>query len=250
MADSQNGAGVSGGSSQIQLHSRLHGVRSEVQNTSDIITRAIRVCGVAALDLEETEQGSQVSRVDTALRSLIDTQQQLEIEQALLTQLISRSAAEDGSTGVGEYQRSFDRKMKQYVEASEAERYGGSAAYVEFRRQLWELRHEGEPMAPLFTDTADEGDDVLVAGARATYKCPITATWLIEPVTSDTCGHSFSRAAITQYLQRHRTCPVDGCRTQLSMGGVHRNHVLERRVAQHLRRLEEQESAVTYTMVQ
>ena len=45
-------------------------------------------------------------------------------------------------------------------------------------------------------------------------ECPITHTWMTDPVTTS-CGHTFDHSAITQWAMRsrHAKCPV--CRTAI-----------------------------------
>ncbi|KAJ1645642.1 hypothetical protein LPJ64_002803 [Coemansia asiatica] len=236
---------------QVQLQSRLQGVRNDIQNVSGIIEQAMRFCTVAALDLEGFNETDQVKELDLALRSLIDTQHKLALENSLITQA---SAHLDSSTAEATYQRKYENESKKYQNKSEAEKYGSSEAYRNFRQQLWDLTHEGEAMPGLFSNgTQDDEEDLVISGARVTYKCPITATWLIEPMTSKVCGHSFSREAILTYIRSQRgsgPCPMVGCVHRVTAKDLFADSVLERRVANHLRQLEEQESAATYTMVQ
>ncbi|KAJ2738630.1 hypothetical protein GGI20_006247, partial [Coemansia sp. BCRC 34301] len=127
--------------------------------------------------------------------------------------------------------------------------------YREFRQQVWDVKHDGEAMPALFGGGSGEASDeeLVIAGTRKSYKCPITTVWLTDPVTSKKCKHSFSKQAVSDYLKAHRgegPCPVGGCSHRVRATDLFVDKILERKVVRHLRQLEAEESAATYTMVQ
>lgn len=69
-----------------------------------------------------------------------------------------------------------------------------------------------------------EDEELIVAGAVESIKCPLSLTDLTDPFTSKTCGHSFNRAAIFGYLKNAtKICPQTGCnmvRLSLSRKGT------------------------------
>ncbi|KAJ1723899.1 hypothetical protein LPJ53_001808 [Coemansia erecta] len=254
--NSQSNDGNNAGSGpQIQLQSRLHSLRSDIQTTSELIEQAVRLCTITGLDLSDIGDTAKVQQVDQTLRSLIDTQQSLALEQRLISQAASSL---DSETAESQYSRGYERETRKYAAMDERERYGESVVYREFRQQLWDLKHEGEPMPALFggeegEEDQEEEEELVFAGARITYKCPITATWLTDPVTSKKCKHSFSGDAIRALIRGqsgNAACPVVGCAHRITLRDLQQDAILERKVANHLRQLEEQESAATYTMVQ
>ncbi|KAJ2492586.1 hypothetical protein IWW37_001341 [Coemansia sp. RSA 2050] len=236
---------------QIQLHGRLNAIREDLHSMKDAIALAVRACTLTALDLEEIGETTTVSEVDQSLRQLLDVQHQLEMEERLLASLCSGSEHKDPESV---YMEGWERDTKQYAALSEAAKYGANKEYYEFRQQVWNVKHEGEAMPPLFGAGGNDSDEELtIAGARRTYKCPITTTWLVDPVTSKTCKHSFSKQAIMDYLRAkggRSACPVGGCSHMLNREDLAADLALERNVARRLRQLEAEESSATYTMVQ
>ena len=107
-------------------------------------------------------------------------------------------------------------------------------------------------------DVSDDDDDVEVGGVTQDYKCPLTLTPLQDPVTSyaptftffglsgtnntfenfrKACNHSFSRAAIREYLSRGpKNCPATGCNKRITLADLKDDKALERRVKEHARR--------------
>jgi hypothetical protein len=60
---------------------------------------------------------------------------------------------------------------------------------------------------------ANEDDDLAVLPTENTtsLKCPLTATFMEDPVKNKVCKHSYSRNAILQHIRVNRKCPVPGC---------------------------------------
>ncbi|KAJ2771430.1 hypothetical protein IWQ56_001784 [Coemansia nantahalensis] len=254
---SQSEGRRAGGDAQTQLQSRLQGLRSSIEGVRDIAEEAIRACTVAALDLEEVGDSSGVGDVDASLRALLDAQHRLGVERELMTRLATQP---DTDAAAADYRAERAQRMGAYDAQSDAQKYARNAQYRDFRQQVWDVRHEGEAMPGDFLGAGggggdgDESDeDLVIAGAKSSYRCPVSASWLVQPVTSRECGHSFSKEAITQYIRAHRgacDCPVDGCRKRIRAADLFPDQVLERKVARHLRQLEAEETAAQYTLVQ
>ncbi|KAJ1730216.1 hypothetical protein LPJ72_004579 [Coemansia sp. Benny D160-2] len=259
ISSSSNGTGHGSGP-LVQLQGRLHTIKSKLQATSEMIDQAMQSCTVAAIDLENEADTARVEEVDAALRRLLDAQYEAEMEEALVAGLATTGA--DPDTALAEYVASRAARQRTYQGLADGRKYGGNARYRDFRQQIWDTNHEGEamPAGALFGaggnsggEEAEDDGDLVISGARLTYRCPLTATWLIDPVTSKTCGHSFSNTAITDYLRSKGgscVCPSVGCRSTVGLRDLFPDKVLERKVANRLRRLEEEEEAATYTLVQ
>ncbi|KAJ2654446.1 hypothetical protein IWW48_006102 [Coemansia sp. RSA 1200] len=257
--DNSSNAAGHGNGPLVQLQGRLHTIKSKLQATSDMIDQAIQSCTVVAIDLEDVSDEAKVEEVDQALRKLLDAQYELEVEDALVSGLATGA---DPDTAIEEYMASRKLSQQRYSSLTDSRKYGGNARYRDFRQQIWDTNHEGEPMPTggLFgaadnsgNNNEEDDDDVVISGARMTYKCPLTATWLIDPVTSKICNHSFSNTAITDYMRSKGgscVCPSVGCRSIIHLRDLYPDKVLERKVFNYLRRQEEEEEAATYTLVQ
>ncbi|ORX69045.1 hypothetical protein DL89DRAFT_224432 [Linderina pennispora] len=175
----------------------------------------------------------------------------MDIETELLSQAMRHADADDVAQS---YERSWKRSVTKYEKQSDAQKFGRNGQYREFREQVWEVNHEGEPMPSLFEggeDSSDD-DDLVVSGARLTYKCPISMAWLNNPVTSRTCKHSYSKDSIMSMLRaRHGSCPcpVAGCSHTVNVRDLQPDRLLERKVARHLRQLEIEQSQTEYTLI-
>lgn len=106
-------------------------------------------------------------------------------------------------------------------------------------------------------DESDDDDDIEVGGVTQDYKCPLTLTPLQDPMTSyasfftlhdypsfnhitnsrKVCKHSFSGAAIREYLSRGvKKCPATGCNKRITLADLKEDRALERKVKEHARR--------------
>ena len=82
-------------------------------------------------------------------------------------------------------------------------------------------------------DDLDDGE-VQMAYERESFICPLAQSEFIQPVTSSSCRHTFSRQAITQYLRQNRNdavCPVPGCNQRLRNDNLKPDKAMERRMA-------------------
>jgi Zinc-finger of the MIZ type in Nse subunit len=80
-------------------------------------------------------------------------------------------------------------------------------------REVWNVNHSGEVMP------GDEDEDIIEAGAVVSDTCPLTMEELQDPVKCQQCNHTYSRAAIVNYIgRRHgRECPVAACHVVVSV---------------------------------
>lgn len=114
-------------------------------------------------------------------------------------------------------------------------------------------------------DASDDEDDLEVGGVTQDYKCPISLTTLVNPMTSyvtsmacmrrflnnassKVCGHSFSGAVIQDYLKKAGkdgiSCPAAGCTKRLTMAALKHDKDLEKkvRIAERNRQRQEEDS--------
>jgi E3 SUMO-protein ligase NSE2 len=112
----------------------------------------------------------------------------------------------------------------------------------------------------LYPEDGDDSDDddVQVGGVTQDYRCPLTLTLLVDPLTSyarflysllfsmltslfrTTCGHSFAADAIKEYLKNNRTarekCPTAGCNKIISLADLKPNKELAKKAKEAARR--------------
>lgn len=108
------------------------------------------------------------------------------------------------------------------------------------------------PLTDLIPPEGDEegaasDDDIIVGGVTQDFKCPLTATLLVDPVRNKLCKHAYSREAILQHVhgeRRHRreaTCPAAACSAVVLERKLQDAPDLARRVQRYVRQLERRE---------
>jgi SUMO ligase MMS21 Smc5/6 complex component len=127
-----------------------------------------------------------------------------------------------------------------------AERYGNIAEYLDFKRRVWDVKHENQPAPPTWfptdTDADEEEDDDLIIGQEIqSLNCPITLSLLEKPVRNENCVHIYSYDAIKELVRQgggRCRCPVTGCSAVVSMKTVREDKAMARRVELEKNRLE------------
>lgn len=52
-------------------------------------------------------------------------------------------------------------------------------------------------------DNDDSDEDIIVARASITLKCPLTVRYFVEPYSNRVCTHSFEKSAILDYIRQN-----------------------------------------------
>ncbi|CAO3633134.1 unnamed protein product [Cunninghamella blakesleeana] len=176
------------------------------------------------------------------LKECIHLEHAIETQKNLFLKLRSEVISE-GQVGEGfpKYKEYWDTEMATYNDLSDKQKYYDHEKYKEFKQVIWSVKHPDEPM-PMDDDNDDDNDDIVIAATKKSFKCPITTTWLEEPVTNKICGHTFSKAAILSLIRRARgnrvECPIPGCHTELREESFYDNTLMERMVAKEKNKVE------------
>lgn len=88
-------------------------------------------------------------------------------------------------------------------------------------------------------DSETDDGDLVMTRDETSLVCPISQAIFINPVKNPSCGHSYSKAAITMLINgssSRRTagsipCPVAGCLHQVALKNLVPNALLERKLA-------------------
>lgn len=130
------------------------------------------------------------------------------------------------------YEAKLTRMKSDHESLTRLEKYKTTTSvlegYTKFRRAIFNASHEeaDEEMPDIELYVQGEDDELVVERAAVSYKCPLSRTWLVDPVTSSKCGHSFSRAAILEVFQTNLRsqaetgvikCPVGACKHQYAI---------------------------------
>lgn len=197
--------------------------------------------------------GKKGDLLDRDYRELIDTEEEMRTRREAL-KAISNAVASGQAVfdAVEQYKIQVKRALTAYHQKTMRQKYLNHKGYNDFHQCVWEAWND-EAMPPLQdrfpaeVGDEDEDDDIAVGGVKEDFKCPLTMALLDCPVTSAGCGHSYSKDAISGYLeqcQRRRErpqCPRAGCEKTISASTLRDDRDLEKRVRRHKRRLEQRE---------
>ncbi|QRV77383.1 E3 SUMO-protein ligase nse2 [Ceratobasidium sp. AG-Ba] len=131
-----------------------------------------------------------------------------------------------------------------YKSQTARQKYAKSKTFKAFVGGIWETGHsEAIPPTTQFLpreagDPEDSDDDLEVGGVTQDYKCPLTLQIYVNPLTSTTCGHTFSAEGIREYLKNNDTCPGTGCNAKISMAVLKLDRGIQKKAIAAQRRAE------------
>lgn len=226
---------------------KLHGIaqdweliRKQIHQGSFSLVKDV---AISLADVMEVDQSVKALHgVDAIMRELLDIDQEMLSHEETLKELHQKLMLGERVEGVMDrYENAVNEKMDQYRSKTSRQKYGSSEVYTQFRECIFEVQNPGAPIPPIkefipreHGDISDDDDDLEIGGVTQDYKCPITLTTLVNPMTSKVCGHSFSGAAIQEYLQKARAdgiaCPAAGCKKRLTMAMLRSDKDLEKKI--------------------
>ncbi|CAL1713130.1 unnamed protein product [Somion occarium] len=198
-------------------------------------------------EFAEGEQGEQsLADLEATMKRLIDTENELSVHETVLNELREKIAlGEEVSNVVERYQTGVQEKMAEYKKRTARQKYGKHDQYNKYRQAVFEVQHPDTAMPPVTEflpreagDDSDDDDDIQVGGVTQDYKCPLTLTILVDPLTSSVCGHSFSANAIREYMAGKRSvqCPASGCHKMLALADLKPDQELAKKARDAARR--------------
>ncbi|KAK2465226.1 hypothetical protein APHAL10511_002580 [Amanita phalloides] len=175
---------------------KLRGLASDWRDIDKKIQQSwvgVRQVAVAMAGAVEDEEGEQsLEELDAIMRELIDVSAEMNThEQALdeIYQLIGRG--EQISNTLDRYQGAVNAKAREYTQKTARQKYAKNEQYVKFKEDIFGILHPDLPMRPITEliqredgDASDDEDDIEVGGVTQDYKCPITLTPFVDPLTS------------------------------------------------------------------
>lgn len=180
-------------------------------------------------------------KLEKALRDTLDLQEELEVDNEVLTELPANVAtaqddknAQAEAVELGEEDDEApeapgvaihhiienDRKQKRqaYDALTVAQRYTDNNSYREFKRNWHEglipndeipvpdpktwFDKDGHPQHLIAGDADDSDDEIQIAREVRNFRCPLSLVLMTEPYTCSRCKHSFQKEAILAYLDQ------------------------------------------------
>ncbi|KIM65946.1 hypothetical protein SCLCIDRAFT_424609 [Scleroderma citrinum Foug A] len=240
---------------------KLHGIaqdweliRKQIHLSSFSLVKDV---SISLADVMEVGQSAQaLDEVDTIMRELLDIDKEMLSHEETLKELHQKlMVGERVEDVMDKYENAVTDILNQYRSKTSRQKYGSSEVYTQFKQGIFEVQNPGIPIPPISEfipredgDASDDEDDLEVGGVTQDYKCPISLTTLVNPMTSKVCGHSFSGAVIQDYLKKAGkdgiSCPAAGCTKRLTMAALKHDKDLEKkvRIAERNRQRQEEDS--------
>ncbi|KAG6376960.1 hypothetical protein JVT61DRAFT_995 [Boletus reticuloceps] len=238
---------------------KLHGIaqdwemiRKQIHQSS---FRLVKDVAISLADVMEVgESGEALGEVDSIMKKLLDIDQEMRSHEETLSNLHQALIRGEVVEDVLEtYENEVKRRVGEHENKTTRQKYASNDVYVEFKQGIYEVQNPGEMIPPINDlvqredgDPSDDEDELEVGGVTQDYKCPITLVILEEPMTSTLCGHSYSRAAIQEFLRAGRTgqlCPASGCNKRITMDNLRVDKELEKRIKIAMRRQRQREES-------
>ncbi|KAH0831931.1 zinc-finger of the MIZ type in Nse subunit-domain-containing protein [Lanmaoa asiatica] len=236
---------------------KLHGIaqdwemiRKQIHQSS---FRLVKDVAISLADLMEPGGAEEaLDEVDAIMKKLLDIDQEMRSHEETLNNLHQALMRGEVVENVLEtYETEVKRRVDEFKTKTTRQKYASIDTYVEFRQGIYEVQNSGGAIPPINDlvpredgDSSGEDDDLEVGGVTQDYKCPITLMVLEDPMTSTVCGHSYSRAAIQEFLKRAqygKPCPASGCNKRITMDDLKADKALEKRVKIAARRQQRRE---------
>ncbi|EGN92140.1 hypothetical protein SERLA73DRAFT_99710 [Serpula lacrymans var. lacrymans S7.3] len=236
---------------------KLHGIaqdwemtRKQAHQGSFGLVNDVAISLADVMDGDQAEEA--LAEVDIIMRDLLDIEQEMISHEETLDGIYQRLSQGEAIEGVLDmYEKGVKTQLNDFRKKTSRQKYSKNERYTKFKQGVYEVQHPGEAIPPINefipkedADDSDDDDDLEVGGMTQDYKCPITLTILINPVTSQICGHSFSANAIREFLgntRKAKKCPASGCNKEISLGDLKPDKELEKKVKIAARRLRREE---------
>ncbi|KZV61114.1 hypothetical protein PENSPDRAFT_659116 [Peniophora sp. CONT] len=212
---------------------------------------------VAAAVAETADQGDskELESLDKLMKELIGVDEDLKQQQQCLIELHEKAAEEDLTDILGQHKQLVEAKAEQWEKKTARQKYVKNKAYFEFRQMSHEVLHPEIGMPPLVElipaeegdGSDDDDDDIQVGGVVKDLKCPITLTLMVEPYTSEVCNHSYSKAAIWDFLGQNASVyskkPCPACNRMICKKDLYFDKDLEAKIKRQMRRQQREDDS-------
>ncbi|ORE05137.1 hypothetical protein BCV72DRAFT_250781 [Rhizopus microsporus var. microsporus] len=141
------------------------------------------------------------------------------------------------------YDAELSKLDNEYNNRSEKDKYLTNDRYILYREHIWNVKHADIDMPPLTEENNNDDEEIVMGPTKLSFKCPITTSWLEQPMTSRVCKHSFTKSAITQLIRINHgavTCPVSGCNKYIRMDILYDDELLADKVKRAKEKAEEE----------
>ncbi|KAG1136536.1 hypothetical protein G6F37_009897 [Rhizopus arrhizus] len=215
--------------------SKLSSVYDDLDGLVQLVRRGQTNITLHCIDREELGQTNQVKQMDANMKRLLDLEENLK-------------HTKNAKSAITPYDSELIRLENEYDNKSEKDKYLTNDRFIAYRQHIWNVKNPDEEMPPL-TGEDNTDDEIVMGRTKLSFKCPITTSWLEQPLTSKTCKHSFTKTAIIQLIQINRgmvVCPVSGCNKIVKKDILYDDEILADKVKRAKAKAEEESLATEF----
>jgi len=214
------------------------------QNWNDIVDVAASVADAA----EGADADAGLAELDSTIKELIDIGVEMKAHEDSIDDIYQKLGRGDSIVNsIDRYHKGVKTRMNEYAKKTTRQKYAKSEAYTRFKHGIFEVQNPDTAIPPISEfipredgDDSDDEDELEMGGVTQSYTCPITLTPLVDPMTSQVCGHSFSEEAIRQTFRGSpsvpKKCPASGCNKSFKLTDLRRDTALAKKVRNWNRR--------------
>ncbi|RXW24452.1 hypothetical protein EST38_g1451 [Candolleomyces aberdarensis] len=175
----------------------IHGMASDWINCDKVIRQnwnLMNDIGIALADAAEGDDSEpeEIAELDQIVREAIDISAKFQNHSKVLDDIYQKvSRGEEISDAMDRYFSGVKSENREYKKKTSRQKYAKVQEYIDFRTGIWDATHPDTPMPPLTNfikkeegDDSDDDDELEIGGQTQDYKCPITLTLLVNPLTS------------------------------------------------------------------
>ncbi|KAI7898200.1 zinc-finger of the MIZ type in Nse subunit-domain-containing protein [Cokeromyces recurvatus] len=205
---------------------------SDINDLYHLIQQGQNNITLAAQDREEANESDQVSELDSKFKQLIDLEARLKLQERTILLMKDRIYQGEKISNPEEYYKTLKSELMKELPATDDDKYFTNQKYISFRQHLWSINHLYDAMPSLTSNNNDDDDDIVMGPTKISLKCPLTTTWLEEPMTSSVCKHTFSKASIFALLRSNNAieCPIPGCNRYIQKQNLYSDDIMADRV--------------------
>ncbi|CEG70983.1 hypothetical protein RMATCC62417_06785 [Rhizopus microsporus] len=222
--------------------SKFTAIYDDLDSLAQLIRRGQNNITLHCKEREELDQTNQ--EMDMHMRKLLDLETTLNSTKTAIEKIPNDiMRGERVNDALAMYDAELSKLDNEYNNKSEKDKYLTNDRYVLYREHIWNVKHADIDMPPLTEENNNNDEEIVMGPTKLSFRCPITTSWLEQPMTSRVCKHSFTKSAITQLIRINHgavTCPVSGCNKYIRMDILYDDELLADKVKRAKEKAEEE----------
>ncbi|THH01561.1 hypothetical protein EW026_g1173 [Hermanssonia centrifuga] len=172
------------------IASDWNSIRTQIHGNSYALVRDVAASIAEFTDGEKGDKA--LLGIEDMMKGLVDTEHELLVHEETLNELHQKVARGESIIYITSlYEETVQRRIAEYRKKTTRQKYVKNDEYASFKQAIFEVQHPDTAMPPVSDfipkedgDDSDEDEDIQVGGVMQDYKCPLSLTILVDPLTS------------------------------------------------------------------